>query len=147
MTEKTRIQNKLIALALAGDFYAVSYDPDTKLVEDIDPDTADNIVPASVHCNEIHSSFGSDNRQGRRHTLARESWTFDLMIAFNQEVTLEFFERSLIDPTILIPPDIPNDLPQVRLLLDHVTPEHPQTQEATKGTKAVFTFAILMSRN
>lgn len=147
MTEKTRIQNELISLAKAGDFYAVNYDPTTKLALDIDPETDDKIVPASVLCNEIHSSFEMDTRNGRRHSLARNSWIFDLMIGFHQEVNLEFFENSLIDPTILIPADPANDLPQVRLLLDHVSPDHPQTQEAPKGTKAVLTFATLMSRN
>lgn len=145
-SNKVRIQNKLIELAQVGRFFLVTYDPDTKKANDVD--SAVDIVqpPETVLSNEIQQTFGIDPRQGRKRILRRDSWVFQLICQWNDEVTVEFFEEDLLDPIPFLPDDKTLGLEDATLLLNRTEVEHPPTQNAANGTAAKFTFEAVIGR-
>lgn len=145
-SNKVRIQNKLITLAQAGRFFAVSYDKDTKLANPVD-DTADPVIaPASVLANEIQQTFGIDPNMGRKQIGRRDSWVFQLFCSWDQEITVEFFEEDLLDPLARLNDDKANGLEDVTLILNRTEVNHPPQQNAANGTAAKFTFEAVIGR-
>ena len=145
-SNKVRSQNKLIELAQAGRFFAVTYDKNTKKANDVDDTTDPVIAPASVLANEIQQNFSIDPLMGRKRILQRDSWVFQLLCTWDQEVTVEFFEKDLLDPLPRLPDDKANELEDVTLILNRTEVLHPPTQQAANGTAAKFTFEAVIGR-
>lgn len=145
-SNKIRIQNKLIELAQAGRFFAVTYDPATKKANDVD-DTTDPVdPPASVLANEIRQTFDIDPHMGRKQIGRRHGWTFQLLCTWNREVTVEFFEKDLLDPLPRLNDDKANGLEDATLILGLTEVTHPPQQNAANGTAAKFTFEAIIGR-
>lgn len=142
MSQRTRIQNELVRQAQQGTFYRTSYDPQTKLAV---VDEGQPVVPAEALSNETESSFGTPRRHRISDRLERLSWQFELRVRFNQEVTLEHFERSLIEDPPVLAKDADCGYLQVRLILRETRPTHPYQQESSAGTQAIFIFDALQS--
>ena len=143
---KVRIQNQLITLAQAGRFFAVTYDKTTKLANPVD-DTSDPVIaPASVLSNEIQGTFSIDPNMGRRKILRRDSWVFQLLCNWDQEITVEFFEEDLLDPLPRLNDDKVNELEDVTLILNRTEVVHPPQQNAANGSAAKFTFEAIVGR-
>lgn len=144
-SEKIRIQNALIVLGQAGPFYAVTYDPTTKLAADIEIGVDPTVTPPWVISNEIQAEFDPDPRHGRDRKLRRMSWSWILICRFNEEVTP--FEAEWL--WLNSPPILPRtaDFPeQVTLDLLRTTYTHPTTQSSYSGSQIEFTFEARLSR-
>lgn len=144
-TQRVRIQQELVQLGKAGTFPVVSYNPATGEPTDID----DAVVqaPASVLANEVAVSVSPDLPMGRRRVRRRETWTFELVLDFNCEVSLELFENSLLDRVHLIKRDAPNGLAQVELFWTRTEVSHPVQQQPSAGTSARLFFEASIGRS
>lgn len=145
-SNRTRIQLALITLAKSGMFFAVKYDPTSGLPITINPYTEQPVTPATALANERSSVFTSDPTQGRRHSRKRRTWLFDLIIEFDLEASVEFFEESILDQVITLPTDSDLGLPVTFVQLINSSIQHPVKQQSTKGTRAVFTFDAQVGR-
>lgn len=145
-SNKVRIQNKIIALAKAGRFFKVTYDPVTGLANDVNSGTDAVQPPASALANEIQQNFSIDSQMGRKRILRRDSWVFQLLCRWDSEVTVEFFEKDLLDPLPTLPDDEALGLEDVTLLLNRTEVEHPPTQNSANGSAAKFTFEAVIGR-
>src|SRR6266581_3938425 len=58
----------------------------------------EGIKPATCVCNETNSDFAKDPKYGRHEALKRTRWTFDLIMAFAAEVSLEKWEQDVLLP-------------------------------------------------
>lgn len=168
--ERIRIQNALIAVALAASFYPVTYDKDTHEASyGQDPGSFDadhtqvapygvptsfitpaptnalkRVAPASAECNEVSSTFGVSNRT-RTLSHDRKAWLFELRLAFNQEVTIEAFEQYVLETPIYLACEPANGLRRIILRLIRSTPVHPARQEPNQGTRVTFQFEAELS--
>ena len=143
--EKIRIQNALIVLGQTGLFYAVTYDPTTKLAAAIDTTTASVVTPPWVIANEIQAEFGLDSKHGRGRQLKKLSWSWILICRFDSETTGDRAEQAWLNS----PPVLPRtaDFPgQVTLDLLRTTYTHPTTQSSHSGSQLEFTFEARLSR-
>lgn len=147
-SNKVRIQNKLKELGRDGRFFKVTYNSGTGIVDDVDSlnDTVE--PPKSVLANEIQQQFEIDPEMGRKKILRRRSWWFQLLLTFNAEVTLEFFEEDLLDPLPTLDDDVVTGvkLEDVTLILNRTEPEHPPEQNSGNGTAVKFTFEAVIGR-
>ncbi len=146
MTPRLLIQNTLIRAAQEGRFYAVSYDPDTHLAQDLDPATAAVVAPQSAMANEILSTFETDPRNGRDLVRHRTRWAFDLLVNFPCEVTAEFFEQELCRNPPRIARDAAHGIPQILLFLRQTSVIHPVAQQSSAGTVIKFAFECFLDR-
>lgn len=137
-SQKERIQNALLAIAAAGSFFLVTYDPVTAgLVRGA------ATTPKSIRSNEVSATYEEDSHYRRAFRQDRKVWRWKLYLAFDREVTCEAFEEDLL----LTPRWIPRtgELRQVRLLLVDTTYTHPQQHQPAPGTTAVYTFEASQS--
>lgn len=137
-----RIQNKLYAELLAGPFYGVTTDTNTKL-KTVDDSVA--IVPASVITEETSTNFTEPSRNRRTPRLERRSWRWEVVCKFNQEIIAEAAQKRLIASHIFLARDPANDLEQVTLKLLDADTFHPPQQSPSSGTTATFTFEAELS--
>jgi len=130
--QRLRIQ---AALREAGNvpFFAVRY------ANGIPSASGETVYPASVLVNETGGSFAVDSNNGRTYSQYRTSWTFELHLKFDREVSLEKFERSLMDNPIVLPK---GSFPRVFVLLARAQVQHPRQQETSQGTEALYIFNV-----
>lgn len=142
--DKIRIHNALIAAVLAGPFFAVTYDPDTKLALDVDVDVDTPVSPASLQANEIAAAFEVDERYKRGYKLDRTDWSWVVLTKFHQEVTAHELEESLLSS----PPVLPrSDLfRQATLQLTRAIYSHPTKQQSHSGSAIEFHFDVRLTR-
>lgn len=133
-SQRTRIQAALIGLAQEGEFYAVSYDKDSKLPVPVIRGTSATLTPEAVHANETGGAFDLDKNQGRELLRRRTKWTFDLYLGFNAEALLDYFLDTFKRPPVL---KSDGDLPPVMLMLDSFQVNHGVTQQSSSGSSAV----------
>lgn len=142
--EKVRVHNAILALLQAGPYYAVAYDPDTKLAQDVDVATATPLDPDSCQTNEIASSFGADDQFRRGAPRSeRERWLWVGLVKFNREVTVHEAEAAWAEPTVLPRTDT---FRQVRIDLVSADYQHPTRQQSHSGTQVQFQFQVTLSR-
>lgn len=129
---RDRIANAIRAELLAGPFYLVVYDPQSKQSA---TDQGQPRAPASVTCNETRISLG-DAVNKRSRVVEIETWEFEARASFQGEVSAEAFLERVTNP----PPMLPRSgaLRQAELLFRSVTAEHPVQQEAPRGTRYTF---------
>jgi len=132
VTERTRIQNKIIDLVKGVEFYRIKYDPETghASIDDSQPITA-----KSLNTNEIRSTWVRDPRAGTVVRNIRTRWDFELLLGFPVEVSLEPFEKIFEESAVLIPSDTDNGFRQAILELSAVNVQHP-TEDGKGGTLA-----------
>lgn len=142
VSQEQRIQNQLIAEAATGPFHPVTYDKDTKLKT---VDVLSTVQPGEALAQAISTSFGVPRRNRRSDRLERNKWRWHLACRFNQEVSIEAFEKRLIGQNILLARDDSNDVAQVSLKLQSADPFHPPQQQPNTGTQVVFVFEAELS--
>lgn len=148
LSNKTRIQQALMALGRAGPYYQVNYaagGSDPVQVETTGATPTPTQDPSSVACNEINCSFEVDQRYGRSEKRDRTVWTFNLICKFDREVTSEFAEEIWTDNPPTLPRDASNGLRQAVLQLTDAVYQHP-TRRGSSGTLVTFTFEARLSR-
>jgi hypothetical protein len=140
------IQRSIRDLVENGRFYRVTYATDgSGNPAPIDPGSADDrVVPSSIEVNEVSSEFEPDLRYGRDYKQQRVSWVFKLLLGFEQETTLAFFEQDITDSVPRISPT--NDYPYVLLRIKEAEYAHPVRSGASHGTEAVITFQAQVGR-
>lgn len=141
-TQRIRVQNKINEIAKAFDFYPVVYAADGSASIGTPA-----VRPASVLVNETDSSFEIDKKYGRGLREKPSNWNISVMLKFNQEVDLSFFEKYLINNLPFIPKDDINGLESVILRLSRMTVSHPPRQGSANGTDTLLTFEAITGRN
>jgi len=132
-SQRTRIQNAIIALVTAGTFHPVTYTAGVASIDD-----SESIAPASVLVNEINASFESDKSMGLKLSRKRRGWQFELHLSWNQEVDLSKFEESITEEVPRLAPT--STFGPIFLELDRAKYEHPVQQQGPNGTKATMIF-------
>ena len=126
---KLRVQNKILKLAKAGDYYGVKYDKESGLAMR----SASKISPKAVYCNEVASDFGTAERHRRTFKNERKTWTFELKLGFSGEVDISDFEDFFAeDPPMMTDP-------RARLNLVNTQIAHPPVKDPSTGTVATLT--------
>lgn len=97
---RERVRGAIVDLALAGPFYATTY-PDSGTVR-ARPQRGASVSPQTCEVNEVSSSFVTAHT---RRVLARDrqEWSFELLLAFAQETSIEEWERRLTTRPVRIP--------------------------------------------
>lgn len=142
--DRIRIQNALVAAAMAANmFYGVSYDPSTHVATE-----GVAVAPVGAIAGETGAQWVDAIKYRRSERLDRSSWNFELDLRFDQEVLLEKFEQSLMDTPIVLARDPANGLDdQITLKLRNSVVTQPIQQEVITGTKVVYAFEAVVSRN
>lgn len=143
ITNRTRIQNAIIDLVNGLSFFRVKYDKDTGYasIDDTIP-----IKPKTLLTNEIQSNWSRDPRYGQGIRNIKTRWTFELLLGFNCEVTLEYLEAAFETSALSIPADNDNGFKQAILELSAILVEHPAEQSGAPGTKARITLTADLGR-
>lgn len=141
--DRIRIQNKLVEVALAGTYRPVTYNADTQMAS---ADEGSSVTPAGAIANETRSTWSASAARNRREYVHdRASWRFVMFILFDQEVTLEEFERSLVNQPIRLLRDDALGVRQVTLHLIESEYDHAAQQESATGTKVRYYFEADLS--
>jgi len=127
------IKNKLVLLGKEGVFPRASYKDDL-----VTYDVSDSATPTDCSARERASDFNVPRRNRQKGQRERTSWTFDLILRFNCEVTSEPFEEEMAKNTI-ISFTTAEGLNQITLELTNVGYEHP----AQAGGSSRITFSFL----
>lgn len=135
-SQKARIHNVLITWTRSGPFRPVSYTTDGLIVVD----TTDHIEPSSITVQEERCSFAVEDRKKRGLFYRRSGWEWSVYVAFEQEVTLEEFEKRFMDDPIVIQPEPALGLDRMYLHLVQASYSHPPRHESPSGTHATFSF-------
>lgn len=148
LTQKLRIQKKIVELLLSEEFPVVTYDangsPQDLVIEGENKKVATPKTP--IIANEIQSSFSTDPNNGRAVSQLRDSWTFTVRVGFDSEVCIELFEDKVTKDVPKIPVDKEQGLPFVQLKLVASVPVHPVQQQGASGTTVEFTFEAEQGR-
>ena len=138
---RTAIQNKLVELGKDGRFFRTRYDR-TGFAQPIIPTEAERVAPSSCLSNEVSGGWEEDSRYGREVAQRRTSWQFELLLEFDCEVSLEFFEYDMTRPVPRI------DTPHGSLLPRLVRSEylHPTQASSSGGTSVTYTYEVLAGR-
>ena len=138
---RTRIQNFLRSLCLAGTYYIVAYHDG--VAEPVIDGTTETIAPTTIVSNETGGSFQTDIRQGRHERLERSRWTFQVRMTFKSEVNSENFEEQLMNcPRI----EADKEHKNVKIVLLSATYDHPPQQSPSNGSSIVFEFDAQVGR-
>jgi hypothetical protein len=134
VTNKKRILDALCARIVAAQFPLIRYDNVGCTVLE-----GTHQAPMSKVSNEVRSTFTRHPRVNRRHDFQeRDVWSWDLILQFHREVSLELFERTLMGNPIALAEDPGSGLEAVRLALVNSNYEHPTEQQPSNGTKATY---------
>lgn len=139
---RTEIQKALRALIVAGPFYPVAYNSDTKepIVTEV------HQAPSAVVLNEVSANFGEAILNRREHALERTAWQFQAFVHFDQEVLCEVFERTVCRPIPkLARASSVGRSQQVEFRLLNVAYEHPTQQDGSSGTRCSYIFEARLS--
>lgn len=140
------IQNKLVSLASGFSFATLSYRP-AAVGQQRCTEATKCVMPAAVVAWPESAVFG-DPPLHRRTSDRREviGWIWRLQIQFNNNVSLEEFEASLLTNIPRIPRDPSKGLDrQVDLLLEEAEYQNPVTQQQAQGTRVTFRFTAQLT--
>lgn len=132
------IRNYLVDLAQnRGLFFPASIDPETNLMQI----STDPIPPSSVTCNEISATYAVSNDMVA-YTLEKKEWYWLLKVEFpaSIEVVFDFFEDELAR-SVVITKDTQTGVTLLAKLKE-AKYTHPPAHQASKGTRAEFTFLV-----
>jgi len=137
---RVEVQNAIVAAAMAGTFRPVTYDATTHAAS-FDSDDANKVVPSSAVANELSAGFAEAERNRRTHCQDKKRWIFQLKLEFQQEVTLDEFEESLLATPLTVNRDVVEGLThRIEVFFQDVQYVHPIQQEPSTGTKVTYTF-------
>lgn len=140
------IQQKLVELAMAFKFptlthakTAVGAKRCTQLAQRVKPAAALAWAESAVFAEPVEH-----RRTGTRREII--GWVWRLQVQFNGAVSLEEFEKTLLDPYPRVPRDPDNGLDrQVDLLLEEAEYQTPVTQQPAQGTRVVYRFTAQLT--
>lgn len=135
-----RIHFALRKAAKAELFLLVKYPHNCRVTD------AQGIKATTILINELSSSFTTPQLNRLTYRREKAAWVWELILHFDQAVSLEAFERSLVEspPVVARDPGIGLDQ-QVILLLEDVEYRHPPTQDPSSGTRVRYRFTALLS--
>jgi hypothetical protein len=134
LTNKKRILDELCARILAAQFPWIRFDATGCAVLE-----GTHQAPMSHVSNDVRSGFTRRPKVNRRREFQeRELWTYELILQFHRPVSLELFERDLMNDPIVLPEDLLNGLETVRMRMAEAKYEHPTEQQPSNGTKATY---------
>lgn len=131
------IQNAIVDKVLAGPFYAVTFDDSHKAAIGTTP-----ITPQTVIANEVAATFGEAPRNRRTRQDDYTSWTWQLVVQFNENVTLHEFHSRWNEGIILIPTGSVSGVRQTTAHLLSVQVDHAPNKQPRGGTKAIYTIDV-----
>lgn len=138
LTNQKRIFDELIQRVLDAQFPLITYNNASGDLEVIE---GTHQKPMSRVANEVRSAYtGHPKVQRRRDFQERAGWSWQLILQFHREVSLELFERALMDQPIFLKEDYGNELESVRLRMVDTVYDHPTEQQPSNGTKATYQF-------
>lgn len=140
------IQNKLVSLATAFSFATITYRP-SPTGQQRCTEATKCAKPAAAVAWPESAVFGDPPRH-HRASDRREviGWIWKLQVQFNQNVSLEEFEKSLLDNIPRIPRDPTKGLDrQVDLLLEEAEYQNPVTQQQAQGTRVTYRFTAQLT--
>jgi len=137
MGYKEAIHNVLVQTAYAGTFPEAIYSKERPSL--LSEGTAQAVKSAET--NEVRGAFGIDTEYGREFRQERQGWAWLLIIRFDTEVTLERFEKSLLENPLFLAQDPSDDRDHaVHILLEDASYEHPPRGGASNGTQVTYRF-------
>jgi len=140
ITNRTRVQNKLTETVLSGEPHAnrVFYRNGEALV-------GPPVRPDSVICNEHGTKeYVPDTEYGLGNRQRPTGWPFRLTLDYQSEVSVESLETFFRDE-ITLPAE--NGLRQARIRMTDVDYDHHPPQSGPGGSRIVFGFEVIESRN
>ena len=135
MGKKEDIQTTIINAARSGTFYRVTYSNNLPTVNTVSP-----VAPNTIQCNETNCVFEVDRRNGKGHTQRRREWGFQLILAFNREVTIEPFVDFLSDPALKAYDNANKFIGTLELR--SCAAVHPTTKQGSTGSEFVLNFSV-----
>lgn len=143
MSQSDRIHQAIYEAFSNFDFPFVTYDPDSGLRTTSE---VDGEAPSTILIREQQSSFEPAigfRRQPR--VQERTTWTWEAMIAFDNQVSLELFEETYTQTPLFLPRTVDHDQ-QVTITLSDSQYVHPPEHASSSGTRATLTFSASLSR-
>lgn len=134
--DRLTAQNAILTRIKSVEYPAVTYAPDGSAV------AGDPVLPQSCLVNELRASFALDPRTGLRYQSRITSWTFSVVLRFQQEVCLDDLLNSLTLTPLSIPATA--NRPAALILLSTVNITHPPTGQSASGTQAILAFTLPM---
>ena len=142
-SQEDRIHNALYEAITTGSYPLVSYDPQTGL-RTSDEDATE--LPTTIKIRPQTSSFDvAEGYRRRPHVQDRVGWTWTAELRWNNQVSLELWERAWAEASILLPRTDELDQ-QVAITLTRVDYTHPPEHASSSGTCAEMTFSAILSR-
>lgn len=141
--QSDRIHNAIVGVMMGFSFPIVTYDRDTRLrtTSEIDGET-----PETMLIREQSSAFEDATGQRRTPRLRQRSdWSWEAVIAFDGQVSLELFEKTYSDTPLFLARTAELE-DQVVIAIESVEYTHPPEQQSSSGTRATITFAVSLSR-
>lgn len=139
--DKTRIQNAIRDIVSSVEYFPITYDGDS---EDHAALGETAIDPSSVEVNQTAFELAVDPRYGRSLVRTPTEWSFELILKFPKEVSLNELVQTLLESPI-VPRNTEQNHPQVTLKLTDASFDEP-TRKSSSGTKATFTFDAEVER-
>lgn len=139
VSQRQRIQNRLLLEVEAGPFYLARFDSNLRTLS-IHTGEGDEVQPSRIYAEEVSSEIGVTRRDRTRYARERHSWTWELILEFSQAVSIEFFEKRIALKPPWLPPIPEREQEWVRLELQDSRYDHPPQQQPSTGTRATLTF-------
>jgi len=131
MNYRQQIHNRIL-----DEVGAASFHPVTHLVgRRLSVDEGTSVTPRAIEVQESGKSFGPSTRRDRMRQEP-DSWDWDLVIEFNQEVITEDFEESWMAQVPVIAKT--EDTRVIFLYLESADYSHPERKNSPKGTYAAY---------
>jgi hypothetical protein len=136
ISQRVRIQSAILQVVLHGEALAIAIG-----YEDGLPVALEGVRPSSALCNEVSKSWSRDSRAGTDLVSNSSSWTFELHLKYDQEVSTEPLEYELREG-IGLAADEANGLPAAFVELSgEASYKHPRQQQSG-GSRVVLTFEV-----
>lgn len=136
ISQRVRIQNAVLVTVLHGEAEAVAIG-----YEDGLPVALGGLRPSSVLFNEVSKSWSRNARHGMDLRSHSTSWTFELHLKYDTEVSTEPLEYLLAEG-LGVAADEENGLPAAIIELSgEASYKHPRQQQSG-GSRVVLTFEV-----
>jgi hypothetical protein len=129
---KKLVHDKLVEVAAAGVFHRVVQSGRSFTVQEDKP-----LSPKTIYAQESTSSFGPAANNWRTRVLDRDSWEWVLEMEFEAQVVCEAFEESWMAELPRV--SSTDDNRRITLLIRDAVYQHPERNQAAKGTIVTYT--------
>lgn len=138
LTQKSRVHNAIISLAMSGEFYPVCVQRDGVTKGQITLGQPE--CPISAKTDEKNGAW-EESTNRRKLNRDRADWAWDLHIAFKSRIDASRFEEKLTQPVLVLPhvrfTENQPALRSVQIILEGADYTHPPA-EATNGSKITY---------